>query len=823
MNFKTLCMMLFVVFGSASMSAQSSAYQVQGVLIDSVSGETEPYATVRIYEVKNQKQPIKVDVTDTDGAFDVKMTKAGSYRIVLSSVGKKNAVRDFTLVSERVVNLGRIAIGSAENVLGEVVVEAARPLVKADVDKLTYEVAADPDSKSNTLTEMLRKVPMVTVDAEDNIQVKGSGSFKVLVNGKPNTMMSNNPKEIFRAMPASAVKRIEVITDPGAKYDAEGVSGVLNIITGDAEVKGYNVSLNARVDTRQAGGGAFVTAQSGKFTIATNVNYTRGFDTKVHSFSTRKDFTSEQFANLTGDSFTKNHGDFVFGSIEASYEVDTLNLITLSGNIFGGKTKSSGYIDYEMRNSQMQREYFYRKGSVARGDMGGSNLGIDYQHTFDKKGEFLTVSYRLDYSPAGSSSDTWYDETQDVPYPLLRQVIDNDAHTEEHTAQSDYVNPISDMHYVDFGAKYIYRKNASDVAFSQADESGALHDIIDPNGKYNQLRNIVAAYADYQLKYKSFGAKAGVRYEYSFMDVNYDNNPERNYSARMHDVVPSLTMSYMVSPMSTLKFAYNMRINRPGIDYLNPFVNDSDPTNVSYGNPDLDTEKSHNLELSFSRFAQKFMINAGLDYSFTNNGIERYSVANGGIMTSTYGNVTKRNRVGLNVWCNWNPWPKTRLMLSFNGSYHSYKSQVLNSELDGFSGNLFGNIQQTLPHQFTISAMAFGNTGHVEFQNKSKGMVSYGFSLSKSFFKDKSLTITLNAMSPFKKNIKVENNSVTNTYEQHSEIWVPMRRFGVSLSWRFGNLKASVKKTSRSIQNDDVMRQSSNSSGESAGATGTGM
>ena len=163
MYFKTLCLMLFTVLGIASMSAQSSAYQVQGVLIDSVSGETEPYATVRIYEVKNQKQPIKVDVTDTDGAFDVKMTQAGSYRIVLSSVGKKNAVRDFTLASERVVNLGRIAIGSAENVLGEVVVEAARPLVKADVDKLTYEVAADPDSKSNTLTEMLRKVPMVTV------------------------------------------------------------------------------------------------------------------------------------------------------------------------------------------------------------------------------------------------------------------------------------------------------------------------------------------------------------------------------------------------------------------------------------------------------------------------------------------------------------------------------------------------------------------------------------------------------------------------------------------------------------------------------------
>lgn len=822
---RTMSMMLLLMLSAVTTVAQVNSYQVRGVLLDSISGETEPYATVRIFEAKNQKKPIKVDVTDTDGSFDVKMTKSGNYRIVLSSVGKSDAVRDFTLASERVVDLGKIALGSANNVLGEIVVEAARPLVKADVDKLTYEVEADPDSKSNTLTEMLRKVPMVTVDAEDNIKVKGSSSFKVLVNGKPNTMMSNNPKEIFRAMPANSVKRIEVITDPGAKYDAEGVSGVLNIITGDAKLQGYNVSVNARVDNRQAGGGAYVTAQSGKFTVSTMLNYVHGFDTKVRFESERDDYTSDQYAVLSGKGFSENNMDLVFGNIEASYEVDSLNLITLSGNVFSGKNNSIQSFEYDMRNRKQERQYFYNRTAKSNSDMGGSNLGIDYQHSFRKAGEYLTLSYRLDYSPAGSVSDTWYDDVQNVPYPLLRQYIDNDAHTEEHTAQIDYVNPINAMHYIDFGAKYIYRKNASDVLFRQADTEGIMHDIVDPNGKYDQLRNIVAGYADYQLKYKSFGAKAGVRYEYSYMNVDYDNKPEQNYSASMHDVVPTMVTTYMVNPMTTMKLSYNMRINRPGIQSLNPFVNESDPTNITKGNPDLDTEKSHNIELSFSRFSQKFMINAGLNYSFTNNGIEQYSVANGGVMTTTYGNVSKRNTVGLNVWCNWNPWPKTRLMLSLNGGYNKYESEVLKRDVDGFTGNIFANIQQTLPHEFTISGMLFGNTGNVDFQNKSNGILSYGFTFGKSFFKNKALNISIQAMAPFTKYLKIDNTTSSNTFTQTTNLRIPIRRFGIHLSWRFGNLKATVKKTSRSINNDDTTKQSSSSSTDigSSGGSGVGM
>lgn len=158
--------------------------------------------------------------------------------------------RKFTLsASQKQVDLGTLYTAEASEMLKGVEVVAQKPLVKAEIDKISYSVEDDPDSKTNTTLEMLRKVPLVTVDGEDNIQVNGSSNFKVHVNGKPNTLMSNNPKEVLRSLPANSVKSIEVITEPGAKYDAEGIGGILNIITDDARMQGYNVTVNARAAT----------------------------------------------------------------------------------------------------------------------------------------------------------------------------------------------------------------------------------------------------------------------------------------------------------------------------------------------------------------------------------------------------------------------------------------------------------------------------------------------------------------------------------------------------------------------------------------------
>ncbi len=796
-----LCLM-FVALCALGVNAQT--FEVKGVLVDSVSGESEPFATVRVYSEAKMKTPLMVDVTDENGRFKLNIANKGEYVVALSSVGKKPAVRSLKLDAEQKIDFGKVFSGSADNVLQELVVEAARPLVKAEVDKLTYDVESDPDSKTNTITGMLRKVPLVTVDGEDNIQVNGSGNFKVLVDGKPNTLMSNNPKEVLRSMPASVVKRIEVISDPGAKYDAEGVGGVLNIITADARMQGYNMSVNANVDNKTLGGGFFTTVQVGKFTMSANYNYNYTNQGEMLTDVLREDFNNKEMTYLS----TRTDGDakarFQFGNISASYEIDSLNLVTLSGNIFKGSFNTENNSRNETFNFERNPVYSYNSISSVKNRFGGSNLGLDYQRTFRKPGEYLTVSYRLDYSPSGGKTSADYENVTDVPFSLLKQSFDNDARTTEHTVQVDYANPISKMHYIDFGGKYLYRQNKSDAVMWQENESGAMVENHNRSSRYSQLRNIVAVYADYKLTCGKFGAMAGARYEYTFMNVDYALLPERNHTAKMNDVVPSLRLSYMLKPTTTIKFNYAMRINRPGINFLNPFVDDSNPTSISYGNPDLDTEQSHKLSLSLSRMSQKFMINADLGYNFSNNGIEQYSQIREGIMVNTYGNVARRRDASLSVWANWNPWVKTRFTVNLRGSYVDFKSQQLGLHNYGYNLNVFANAQQTLPWDMTLSANVMYNTGQKTLQGNVAAMAFLGFDLSKSFLKDKSLSVSLKANSPFQKNIKINTVNHTDSYRQETLIVTPIRTFGFSVSWRFGNLKASVKKTARSIENDDV-------------------
>lgn len=188
-----------------------------------------------------------------------------------------------------------------------------KPLVKADIDKIEYDIESDPDSKSNSIIEMLRKVPLVTVDGEDNVTVNGSSSFKVYVNGRPNNMMTKNPKEVLKSMPANSIKKIEVITDPGPKYDAEGVGGILNIVTIGGGIEGYTLTLNGNVSNRGAGGGLFGTIKSGKLTVSARYNYNYDGNRTGYSESSRtvtEDNISADASNMASSSETRATATF---------------------------------------------------------------------------------------------------------------------------------------------------------------------------------------------------------------------------------------------------------------------------------------------------------------------------------------------------------------------------------------------------------------------------------------------------------------------------------------------------------------------------------
>ncbi len=339
--------MLLVLAAASAATAQNkeNVFTVKGILADSLTKQGEPYATVRITRKGEPAKALKMIATDKDGNFKVSMSGNGTMTLTASSMGRKDVVRDFTVTPGRkTVDMDTLFIGNADNELQQVVVTAQKPLVKADIDKIAYSIEDDPDSKSNTVLEMLRKVPMVTVDGEDNIKVNGKSSFKVYVNGKPNKMMSDNPTDVLKSLPANTVKRIEVITNPGPKYDAEGVGGIINIITTEGGFEGYTVTLSGNAGNRGAGGGAFGTVKQGKLTVSARYNYNHNENPENKSEGTRLTIgnVTEASSDLLSTGTNKSRYDSHSGSLEASYEIDTLRLVTMEFGLWGHDSKAQG-------------------------------------------------------------------------------------------------------------------------------------------------------------------------------------------------------------------------------------------------------------------------------------------------------------------------------------------------------------------------------------------------------------------------------------------------------------------------------------------------
>ena len=711
--------LLWMLMISGLVAAQNTAntsFQVKGILLDSLTQEGEPYATIKIVKKEAPAKALKMLVTDMKGQFQEKVPGTGNFVMTITSVGRTPIVKDFSVkAGENLVDFGTLYIVDASNELGQVEIVAQKPLVKADIDKIEYNVQDDPDAQSNSVLEMLRKVPLVTVDGEDNIQVNGSSSFKVYVNGKPNNMMSNNPTEVLKSMPANSIKHIEVITNPGPKYDAEGVGGILNIVTVGSGLEGYTATFSANVSNRGAGGGAFGTIKSGKLTVSARYNYNYNDQPRNYSSGSQhvtSEAVTENSSNLDYDGSNKGHGSFQSGSMEASYEIDTLRLVTMSFGLWGGGNKSNGSTDYIAtfpENINAAPIYSYSAFNRSKSSWYSIDGGVDYQRLFKVKDRMLTFSYKINTRPQTSDSYTEYEidkgynpDWADYLKRLRNLHNDGEQNTTEHTFQADYTTPIGKLHTLEAGAKYILRNNSSEDDRFDADDTGKYEYNKEQSSHYKHLNDIIAAYLGYGLKVKRLSGRLGVRYEHTIQDVKYLVGRGEDFTKNFDDVVPSASIGYKLTDMSNLRLGYNMRIYRPGIWYLNPYLNDTDPSYISQGNSELDSEKSHAFNLSYSNFTQKFNINLSARYSFTNNSIENVTKlmpdteieglknpTGKDVLYSTYANIGKTRRASVSAYVNWNATPRTRIYMNMSGDY-SYMEGSEGMRNDGWSLFAYG-------------------------------------------------------------------------------------------------------------------------------------
>lgn len=836
MKHKLFLLLLFVCTLSITGWAQNSAsfYTIKGVLLDSLTQEGEPYATIKIAKKSTPDKAVKMTVTGANGKFQEKLNvAAGEYVLTISSIGKIPVVREFSLKpSVQMVDLGTILSVEATNELKGVEIVAQKPLVKIDVDKIEYSIADDPDSKSNSILEMLRKVPMVTVDGEDNVQVNGSSSFKIHVNGKPNNMMSNNPKDVLKSMPANSIKYIEVITSPGAKYDAEGIGGILNIVTVGGGFDGYTATIRASAGNNDSGIGGYTMVKQDKLTLSANYNYNYNYRPNSYSNSYRENYESDIEKYLESESRTKSRGSFQHGNLEASYDIDSLRLLTVAFGMYGGggKNNSDGATVMYGANHQ-DVTYRYRTDNHGKSSWYSINGNIDYQQTAkSNKARMITLSYKINSQPQTDNSYNTYldifpeDQTDNIVDRLLLKNYHSDGKTNnlEQTFQVDYTTPIGKLHTIETGAKYILRRNSSDNHFFEA--AGGSDDYIyneDRSSDYRHLNHILAAYAGYTLKYKAFSFKPGIRYEQTMQRVKYIVGPGENFNSNFSDWVPSASLGMQVGKTQNIRGSYSMRIWRPGIWNLNPYFNNQNPMFINQGNPNLKTEKGHAFDLSYSNFTAKFNINAALRYSFSNNGIENISrlittpggeifddnpehLAPEGALYSTYANIGKRKETGLNLFLNWNATSKTRIYLNGRGDYTDLRSDAQGLHNYGWNASIHGGIQHTLPLDIRLSLNVGGRTPRISLQGKGSGFQYYSFGINRSFLKEERLTLNVYCNNIFEKYRHFDNHMEGINFISKSSSKYPSRYFGFSISYRIGELKASVKKASRSINNDDV-------------------
>ena len=805
-QFRAIFVMMMLMI-SAVMTAQTT---VKGVLTDENLGEAEPFATVRVFKHGKTDKPVAMFLTKEDGSFSQQVKGKGRYDIVFSSVGKEDLKQTITLNNQGTLDLGTLLIKENATMLKGVEIVAQKPLVKMDVDKMSYNVAEDEDAKSNTVLDMLRKVPMVTVDGQDNITVNGSSSFKVYVDGMPNVMFNSNPSMVFKSMPATAVKSIEVVTNPGAKYDAEGAGGVLNIIMNKQNpqaaqsMNGYNGTVRASGGNKSISGGAFISGQQGKLSYSANVMTTYS---KPGTTDTEMEITQNN-PNGTSQLMTSSNKvtiPFTMGNLTLGYQIDSVSALNVTASINSLNIKSNGNSTTTMGGGSYGKGLSYGSSTDMRNSRTSFSGSIDYQRFFNKEHtQSLALTYQLNYSPSTVKSDNSFNTTSSI-IDLTNRYSENKEKTTDHTFQIDYTMPIATGQTLSFGTKLQLRNATSDAKYYKKG-------VYDPTSSmdYEYKNSILAGYGEYAGNFGKIGAKAGLRYEQTWQNVEYHLGNGDDFKKNYGSLVPSASLQYTIGQGSNLGLTYNMRISRPGITYLNPYVDKTNPTTRTYGNTDLDVEKNHNLALVYNMFTPKLMLNLNLHHNFTDNAIEQYSFYDAqNLLNTTYGNIVRRHQTGLNGYVNWLAAKNTRLFLNGALNYTDLRSNTLSQSNSGWSANAMIGLQQTLPADFKLSVYAMTSTKNYTLQGWSGGFNLITANISKSLLKDK-LNLSLMGMMGLNKggNINIESHSQGKDFTSHTLTKVPLYGFTFTVSYTFGNSKRQAQQHTSRIQNDYIEQQS---------------
>lgn len=786
---------------AASQPAQAGSGSISGTVIDAATKQALDYVSVALIS-KADNKTVKAAQTDANGKFNLQNVANGTYLLRASFVGYQPITKDPVTVTDAAgtVNLGTLSLATGKaNVLKEVVVQAQRSTMKLGIDRKVFDVQESLVSEGGSATDLLANVPTVSVDIDGNVNLRGSSSVRVLIDGKPSAIGSGDIADVLRALPASSIETIELITNPSSKYDPEGQTGIINIVL----KKNKKVGLNGTV--------ALTAGNRDNYNANTSLSYRDKLFNLYGNYSFRNGnrlgggFSNTRFVN--GNGLVSNNSDSRRSGLDnsfklgADYFLDSKTTIGVSGNFSLESDENVEDLNYLYLNIPDQSGSSFRTTDRG-GNESGYDLTLDINRQMKRKGETLTANFSFGQQKEDEDQDfvqNFYTTGGALRDTIDRRVNNNGEFTTSYNIQLDYTLPISKDQKLEAGYRTTVRR----------DEESQLSDVYNPAydafvRDYNltndfSLDDIVhALYTSYQMQLtKTLGLQAGLRAEQAYLNTRYTGLDattlrENNVEGKLDylRLYPSIFLSQKLKADQQVQLSYTRRVNRPRGWQINPFRDVSDPNNIRAGNPNLRPEDIHSFELGYIRYLKAFTLTSSVYFRQVNDVVEgiRQRITDDNAATITqFFNLTKSRATGLELIGKADITKNFNLTANGNLFYNVFDGNE-EYNISGNSGynwnaNLTGNIKfpKNISAQFNGQYMA----PRVTPQGRSRSMYGLDAGLRMDVLKNRAGSISLNVRDIFNTR-RWSQTTETAEFIQDFERRMLGRMANLTFSYRFG-------------------------------------
>ncbi len=795
--------------------------KISGRVIDSLSQKPIEYATITVF-LKGITKPVNGGTSDNKGFFLIENLTVEKYSITIGFVGYKTKTINNISISanQSVIDLGNITLKGKAEILAEITVTARKPLVENHIDRLVYNVERDITSQGGVATDVLKKIPMVSVDVDGNVELQGSTSIQFLINGKPSTIFGNSLPEVLQAIPASQIKSIEVITSPGAKYDAEGTGGIINIILKESKTKGINGTVTLSAGSRLENGSANLNVRNGSFGLNASVSGNAQItSTTMNSLSRSSIDSNGNTELLTQDGQSSLRRKSYKGQLGFDWDITKMDNISGSASYNHYENNTSGYSNQQLTitpasppggmdsalNTLRNVSTYFNFHSI--------DCYLDYKKKFRKDGQELDISFQSSIGTNNSS----YDQNQS--YPTNNNTLfagangANLLNDHETIVQADYVQPIKNDAKLELGAKSTFSRIIGSSTFYGLNTSSGKYEFDSSqinNFTYN--RDIYALYSTISFKvFKSYDIKLGGRFERTVINAYFPASPSTVIPS-YNFFMPTVTISKALENDQTIKLSYSRRIQRPSYRSLNPYLDASDPTNINVGNPDLKPELVHYGEFAYTKsFGNGGSFVASIYSRYSTQDLQGYTYyypslkigdslyAN--VAVNSEENVGIQNVGGLNFYGNAPVTPK----LTLRGSISFYDLYIKNELLANSTTNSINyrtNLNASYQYNSDLIFEFFGNfrSPSHEIQGSSTAFITYNFAFKKMIWKKKG-SIGFTTTNPFNKYVDLKTRLTGQNFSLINDRKIPYRSFGISFFYKFGKLE--FKKPKDEVNSED--------------------